>query len=318
MHAGVTGDIGSNGRAAQYLLKRYSGALKEPVVYNVQLNTDTWYLFFMNSDWMRMENPKYRGYRVLGDINWYGNPAVDLYELIYVSDFLLTPKHINVKNRKSWTKSRELGDERDRILDFIHASIGTDWLRLEETFGELNLLRIVDKDRFAAAFDSTFAQAEWSPQFVEANGILNGRMHILDAGSDDAPLPDSPEVEWKKMRGSIYLVDHRELREDTLVTKRGLALDGWLQADIKKPSVKADSVYLTIERPGRPTRFYPTKRKEDPEYWSFTTRLDLKGMDTCRLGMAMAKDGRMHRYKGFRKTVIVDPNALDSPKVPVR
>lgn len=308
---GVATDIGDDGRATQYLLKRYEGSEKEPVVYNVSLKTGLNYFFLMNSDFRRMEEPDYRGYRMLGDVNWYGNPAVDLYELIYMTDLLLCPKPGKTNERKPWTTSREMGQEREGILDFINGSLGSGWISVEAGFGQLNLLRIVDKDRFAAAFDSAFSNAEWSPQFVQANGIRNGRMHVLETGSDAPPLPESSEVEWKKMRGSIYQIDKRESREDTLVTTRGLALEGWLLADAEKRPVMADSIYLTIDRAGRPTRFYPTVKKDRPELGRYTARIDLKGMDTCRLGMAMAKDGRIHRFPGFRRTVIVDPDALD-------
>jgi hypothetical protein len=99
---------------------------------------------------------------------------------------------------------------------------------------------------------------------------------------------------------------------DTVYTTRALSLNGWLYARVKK-RIAPDSFYLTVDRPGLPTRLYPADRNGGKENELFSARIDLKGMDTCRLGLAMAKDGILHRYGGYRKTVIVDPNVLEGP-----
>jgi hypothetical protein len=308
----IADDTGNSGVIFNHIMDRYAGSRKEPVVFKVSLDVPCLFLDLMNSDYHRMADSNYRGVRVLGSINWFGNPALSLYEMVFTSDLLLIPKDPVTIDALKPESGFNVLYERRRILSFINASLDREWMRVEKTFGDLSLVRILDRDRFMASIDSALAGEEgWTPPFREVNGYSQGRLHLFQPGTEKPPLPESKEV-VKSMMGSIHLIEGREPMGDTVYTTRALSLNGWLYARVKK-RIAPDSFYLTVDRAGHPTLFYSALKNGGMDKELFSARIDLKGMDTCRLGLAMVKDGILHRYGGYRKTVIVDPNVLDGP-----
>jgi hypothetical protein len=257
-------------------------------------------------------------------VDW-ARPSTYRINEILESDYLLYKKEQYIERVGSISEQKYLNEDGRKIELFLNALTPDQGLEMAFENGDCRLSKITNRRVLTAAFDSLIRSNQWSPVFVEENGLQDG---TWDPYSQYDKVFETIPPGYT-LSDTILCEGYLDIVNDTPPTPTGTSITtsdffsagGWMAYAVQK-GIAADAVFLTLQKQDGTILYLATKRNARPDVnkalyqpnmgdTGFTTKAYLhRYPGSYVLGLAFGYQGMLYRCNQFKVPLtIVEPSS---------